>query len=303
MATYNCVFLAVLANVDSTIMNIKLDGFKIERVESKQAYQLLATLERTSPKHVAMKYFIEYSCVHPKEQCCYFLKQNLVLECMDDSLNPFIFAKYCQELYAKIKRCFALMRLYKEGDLFSPGCFIFMIDNGGEIVQLAASSTNKRVGSTLFRITEEEMEQAKGLLENIHLPFQDPVLLLAYQSFEMSYHVDYLQIAFLSAMIALEALLHPSNKDELRQRISRNAAVLLSKDKEEGRNIRKKVLKLYDMRSALVHTGKSSITMEDLKALRDIIRQCIIRINNTGQTVKEVLNLLDEIGYGEFSVN
>ena len=54
-------------------------------------------------------------------------------------------------------------------------------------------------------------------------------------------------------MNGLKVLFHPSNKGELNYRISRNAAVLLGKDKHDSKRIYKELKCLYAIRSSIVH--------------------------------------------------
>ena len=86
----------------------------------------------------------------------------------------------------------------------------------------------------------------------------------------------------------------------LNYRISRNAAVLLGKDKKDSKEIKRKVKELYSKRSAIVHAGKSnSMNKEDLLKLRHYVRESIKEFNKIGKSKDEVLDLLDSLGFGE----
>lgn len=83
-------------------------------------------------------------------------------------------------------------------------------------------------------------------------------------------------------VIALESLFSPSDKGELRFRISLNAALLLGKDPEDRSAIMDFVMDMYDHRSALVHGGRSpfeagGLTTVDLARLGDLVREAILR--------------------------
>lgn len=84
-------------------------------------------------------------------------------------------------------------------------------------------------------------------------------------------------------VIALESLFSPSDKDELRFRISLNAALLIGKDPEDRNAIMDFVTKVYDHRSGLVHEGKSpfqsgKLTKAKLARLGDLVREAILRL-------------------------
>lgn len=82
--------------------------------------------------------------------------------------------------------------------------------------------------------------------------------------------------------VALEALFSPSEKTELRFRISHSGALPLGSDPNDRKAIAALLKKAYDARSDLVHGGKSPFTSgkfseEHLARLGDLVRQAIIR--------------------------
>ena len=85
-------------------------------------------------------------------------------------------------------------------------------------------------------------------------------------------------------------------------RISRNAAVLLGKDKEDSKTIFSEIKDLYDKRSKIVHTGNSNIiNEEDLLKLRHYVRESIKEIIKVDKNKDELLELLNSCGFGEKS--
>jgi hypothetical protein len=56
-------------------------------------------------------------------------------------------------------------------------------------------------------------------------------------SFELSYRTHDSGLKSLSLMTAMEVLLYPHNRDELKYRISRNAGVLLGQDLDRGETV------------------------------------------------------------------
>lgn len=108
-------------------------------------------------------------------------------------------------------------------------------------------------------------------------------------------------------VIALESLFSPSDKDELRFRISLNAALLLGKDPEDRNAIKDFVMRIYNHRSALVHEGKSPfqsgrLTMADVARLGDLVREALLRfvvLYVRGQQDRR--QVLNEIMQGAFN--
>lgn len=108
-------------------------------------------------------------------------------------------------------------------------------------------------------------------------------------------------------VIALESLFSPSDKGELRFRISLNAALLLGNDAEDRTGIMDFVKNMYDHRSALVHGGKSpfvsgGLTTADVARLGDLVREAILRLGVLyvrGQQDRD--QVLNEILQGAFN--
>jgi len=102
---------------------------------------------------------------------------------------------------------------------------------------------------------------------------------------------------FWALIVSLETLLNPG-KHEVRYRISRNAAVLLGKNREDSKKIFSEVRELYDKRSVIVHTGKSDIIKkEDLSKLRYYVRDSMKKLYKMDKD--EILGMLNLYGFGE----
>lgn len=69
----------------------------------------------------------------------------------------------------------------------------------------------------------------------------------------------------------------------MRCRIPRKAGVLVQKDFVDSKSIFRKMKAFYDKRSDLVHTGKSSITVEDIVTMRHYVRESIEAIYEIGK--------------------
>jgi len=81
------------------------------------------------------------------------------------------------------------------------------------------------------------LQDLQTFIQSTKFPFTNPSLRLAHQNFEMAYSIFQDDLSFLTLMISMESLFNPGREGELRYRISRNAAVLIGKDKEESANI------------------------------------------------------------------
>lgn len=98
-------------------------------------------------------------------------------------------------------------------------------------------------------------------------------------------------------MIAAEVLFN-DGAQELRYRISRGIAVLLSQTANEGKEIFRTMRKLYDKRSLLVHTGTASdLGMEDVRLLRGLVRRAIVRLSVLRLSKAQLSELLTTAGF------
>lgn len=84
--------------------------------------------------------------------------------------------------------------------------------------------------------------------------------------------------SFLYYMIALESLILPKIRSNLTYRMSIHISHLLSKDRHFRFENVKKIKKLYDLRSNIVHDGSCEITKKDLFYIEYLTRNAIIHI-------------------------
>jgi hypothetical protein len=113
-------------------------------------------------------------------------------------------------------------------------------------------------------------------------------------------------------VIALEVLFSPGRVGELRFRIGQRAAILLGRTADEKVSIKNFLMRVYDARSGLVHSGESpfspnanrKLTNEDLGRLGDDVRQAILRLfilHWRGEADKEKMHaLLDKCALDQF---
>lgn len=88
--------------------------------------------------------------------------------------------------------------------------------------------------------------------------------------------------SFLFYAIALESLLLGGKDDvQLSYKLRLRAAHLLGLNSKGRASIRDRVNRLYDLRSAMVHSGKTQIPEADLSSLRIITQSCIIHLLGT----------------------
>lgn len=84
--------------------------------------------------------------------------------------------------------------------------------------------------------------------------------------------------SFLLFAIALECLVLPTDKDELRYRLSQRVARLCGEDMDQRLELAKRTKKLYDVRSKIVHSGYYEVTEDERDEIRIAARVVILRL-------------------------
>lgn len=300
MPTKKTCFLGLLANTDSSILKVILGhGFEIKEMPFDEGVNLIASLEKSSDKEV-YKELIKYC--HFSESKLFFSSNSFgsstKIDGIGASFSPEIYKFDNDEVYGYLKPTIQLMRLFREGNICMPLAYYFFMDYN--IPQLVMSEgTNLYISPESYTLEDSEIPDLQKFILNTKLPFNKSFLQLAFENFELSYQTHNQNISFLSLMISLETLLSPGSS-ELTYRISRNAAVLLGKEKDESEVIFSDIKKLYKLRSEIVHGGKSNVIhIEDLLKLRHYIRESIKEINKVGKSKDELLDVLNSCGFGD----
>lgn len=279
------LFMGILANVDKSILNLKLyDNFEIKSSSVEDAIDIVHHITKL-PTYFINNELNSLNC---------FIDDNVYYITKTD-YNPNASQEVLNDQWDSIYNACDLIRLFKEGNIRIPFCFqVRQTPIGGIVHELY-----KNVHPELFHLDKEEIVQLQSFIKNTSLPFEKEFLQLAFDNFNLSYDVENLSLQFLSLMNGMEVLFHPSGEGELTYRISRNVAVLLGKNRKEAEEIQKIMKKLYSLRSEIVHKGRLKIDLSHLLKLRYYTRESIKEINNIGVNKKEIQDLLNSSGFGE----
>jgi hypothetical protein len=177
--------------------------------------------------------------------------------------------------------------------------FFFLKNNTPR--RFMGKGTHWHISLEPFTLKDLEILDLKKFVQDTKLPFQKRFLQLAFENFELSYHTQDTDLAFLSLISGLEALFN-RGEQEISYTIARNTAVLLGDKVKDSEEIYHKVRELYRMRSQIVHVGKKKIVKkENLLELRSYTRESIKELYNTGRNKDDVLDLLNSSGFGDRS--
>jgi len=316
-------YISFLSNVDSSILNIELENsFNIKSMSKSELLNFIQKLKKHNllfSENVIIPQIL-FNCYNESENRVYYLQKFCDINIKDKNIisnmdvysyimmntEKTAFGKFHNSSLKNNKQFIQLMRLYKEGDIDTLWSFCYFAHEDDNLMAFWIPITIKdtltsKSTKDLYIINESEIADLKKIFNDFKLPFSQLFLQLAFENFELSYQTKSLELSFVTLMICLEILFNSSER-ELRYRISRNAAVLLGRDKESEKSeiIFKNIKDLYDKRSSLVHRGKKEVKKEDLLKLRHYVREAIKDIYRLGKNRDDYLRELNKCGFNKW---
>ena len=292
-------FIGFLVNVDDSILKLQLgNGFLIDKREQQEIMPFLQKLD----SHYGRESGFEIINFKQDGQSsgCYCINKRFP-EFVESNQQggiviPIAKLKMIQQgLRDKLR----LLRLFKEGNILMRYSLFYYINES--IPKIAHIGKEYPLADrTLFQLIDDEYAQVESFINNTNIPFKQSFLQLAFDSFEQSYETYNMGLSFLSLMISMEAFFC-KNQHDITYQVSRNAAVLLGKNKSESEYIFKNMKKLYDKRSKLIHGKKvkNPISREDFITLRYYVRESIKSIYKIGLDQGSLLDILNQSGFGQ----
>jgi hypothetical protein len=233
---------------------------------------------------------------------CYCIKKEGVDEYEFPSAAWVFPEEKWQEIRQRIDGRIRSLRLLKEGNAIVRIAFLYHGEHSNP--QFLSGSRKQYIPDRAkLTLDDGEIPNAQSFLTEVEIPFHAAFLQTAYEAFDQSYEVEAQSMAFLSLMIAMEALLGPKSVTEITHQVPRNAAVLLGADACESERIFRDMKKLYSMRSKVVHgeaptKPKDQLQREDLLRLRHYVRTSIRLLGPATKSRDEVLARLNECAFG-----
>ena len=292
-------FIGFLANTDSTILGLKLGhGFQIESLQGWNS-PLMRFLEPNFSMETWMDSFVRNQCYNSTEKKYFIVTSSFKYDRNNHDERNRKLKEFYEQLYnAYLEPTLRLLRLYKKGNICIPVHYDCSLQ-GNKLLSTGKSyNISWHVISDPYRLNSSEIPDLNIILSTEKLPFQEPVLELAMENYDLAYRTLYLNLQFLSLMNGLEVLFN-DGKGEITYKLSRYTAVLIGNTPTESEGIFKRLKKLYGKRSHLVHNGKADITEENVLELREYLRASIMGMYQISQTKNEILETLDGLGFGE----
>lgn len=292
-------YMGILSNVDSSICKMNLEqGFKINSMHIEDAITLISKLLNME-RYQVLGMLTRYQAVNSSENAVYYVSTTVMIKPGGSTTGePYINIPAFErdKINNYLSPIIRLMRLYNGGNILIPYTFYYHLENSIPklVMDWGWTASTKLLPVSL---TDVEMKDFNEFAQSIKIPFSRAFLQLSFENFELSYDMLPLNVEFLILMISLEILFNPGG-NELKNRMSRNMAVLLGSNISESQLIYKTIKELYDKRSVLVHTGTSTIDKVDLINIRNYVRKSIIFISGIDENKENILKILNESGFG-----
>ncbi len=294
-------FLGFVANADNSILKLNFgEGFRTEKMSQEDVKPFLQKI--VFFYGTEGQFDILSSGTLPSCYC--IIKDNIAT--FDSTPQGGVIAKRgkLNQIHTLLSNKIKLLRLYKEGDILLRLSFLYFGNRTkpGIFQSVQEGPFGGSRSMSIFSLKNDEVSEAQNLIDTFGIPFQYEFLQLAFDSFNLSYEMHNLNLLCLSLMISMEAMFN-LRRSEVAFQVSRNAAVLLGKDKENSEQIFRNMKELYNKRSNIVHGSKvqqtKRISGPDIVNLREYVRQSIKEIYFIGKDKPEIVDVLNSCGFGQ----
>ena len=167
------------------------------------------------------------------------------------------------------------LRLFKSGDIEISTYFSLNIEQKRNIVQ---NERRSFVNGNQYVVEESEVQELGCFLNENSIT--NPLALKAKLYFDQSYRININEVRFIVLITSLESILNV-NREQISHTFSRHLALMLTQDRNDFPVIYKKIKKLYNLRSQIIHGASKEIeNMEDnINELENYVRKSIVAVN------------------------
>lgn len=284
-------YLGFLANVDSSILSVKLDhDFIMESMSVDQYVDFISDIKKDDLHYGIAREVLshEYPIINFDEKKIYFIKNTA--------------EKYRQKS-DYLPKILTLLRLFAEGNIQIPVQFQTAPIKENKLISVFSAQYGPKSikPAPKYTLKDQDVKILNAFIKTVKIPFEKSYLQLALdnleRSYEMSYGPHHDNLSFLTLMIGFEAIFNLGNAG-ITQTISRHTAVLISKNKTECKTIYSDMKNFYKQRSFIVHAAKTekfkNTDQKDISKLRNYLRECIkkaFELNYDKDELFEYLNL------------
>lgn len=266
------VRLDVLANADQSMVGLQTDNSRIISMHYSEFLDLVtAVLGEREINNFELTTFKYH--VFPIQQANGEINDSIiVLETIEDVIEA--------------ETVLDMLKLFQSSDIFSCYLFSYRVSEGklcgGGIGKIFIREHAINYPYKPYQMTDESRAEFQPWIDT-HREILSDGANEKYSRMKRlyldSYLLDDADQAFAMLSIVLEMLVDSTS--ELQYRISRCAAVFLSKSRSEMKEIFQSVKRLYGIRSKYVHEGKR-VSWDNLFELRELARRVIVLMYEKG---------------------
>ena len=309
MPVQKLYFFAPVANVDATILKIKLNsGFEFGSMTYNDGLSFIANLEK-----IPLKNFFNYwRFGHAVFQSggLYLIKNSFEFDLpINEAGKPEIDHNFSLFIYdfveTNVEKSLRLLRLFKEGNVHIPYWIVYYFEKDEPVVLFARGLSSSQSHNN-YHLNDAEILTAQNFIETTLLPSPSNYITLAHENYEVSYFIDNDSHAFLSLMISLEVLVKPQRSIQFSKEIARNVGTILGSSQYNIGEIEFDISDLYSKRSQLIHEGKiiwcAVGERDDVQILRCYVRRIIKRVITLNLPKNKLLEYANNpIGWSDIS--
>jgi len=207
------------------------------------------------------------------------------------------FGRWHEKIRKELEDKLSLLRLCCQNSIHVAFTYAFFNPEGIHEPLVRMGEWHDTCHPVMKGIRNDQIKLFEQAVTKFEFPFKDEKMQLAHEFFEAALFTVDPRLSFVSLMTALEVLFNPADRRELSYRIRRRTAVLLGCEGRKSLKIQKDIEKLYDKRSDVVHGGKGVIEENDVKTLRDYVRQAIMTIAYYRENIEGLGKILDEAAF------
>ena len=186
------------------------------------------------------------------------------------------------------------LRLCKMGEIHLNSCFLVNKETRHVRIRLE-SKIIKNPNSNFYRVLDDDISEILSFIEVEKLinPFNS----LALINFNLSYKSEEMEIKFLKLMISLESLFN-QGRDQITHIFARHLALIISNSKQDFTTNYKRIKKMYNIRSSIVHgsTVKENL-LEKHAELENFVRIGLKFCLKSGLSKADLFETLNSSGF------
>lgn len=183
------------------------------------------------------------------------------------------------------------LRLFKNGEIRYAQFFNIT----SKTRQVGFRKMNVSIGAKgTYTLNDKEVER---LSQKLVVKYEiNDLVELAIKNFCIVYDIPDVRLRLITLVTCLESLFN-LGKDQISHTVSRHLSILLSNDKNQFKENYKRIKKLYNVRSSMVHGGNyTGNIIEDYLEMSDMVREAILWCNVPGLTKEKLFDDLNSRG-------